>query len=161
MKRSYCIAAAVAVLIVVFAADTFAQRVTGKLEARRPVRGSVHRGEIVIDLQPDLHINSNRPDRGYLIPTSVSFKPVRGVRVISIRYPRAKSKKFPFSPTPMRIYEGVVKIPFAVRIDRGFSGERLILHAQVQYQACTDEVCLSPANMSLTVGLPQRPTYAR
>ncbi len=116
-------------------------------------RGGTTRGSIVLNIPGNLHVNSNRPNSEYAIPTTVSLS-ATGAKVSGAIYPRGKNKKFSFSEDTINIYEGRTVINFNVTVPKNFRGNTVRVRAVVKYQACTDEVCYRP--MTKTINLTAR-----
>jgi DsbC/DsbD-like thiol-disulfide interchange protein len=130
------------------AVNAAAQTVTGSIA--NVSRGGTARGSVVLSIPDGLHVNSNRPDSEYAIPTSVRLS-ANGARVSGVTYPRGKNKKFAFSQVPINIYDGRVVFPFTVTVPKGFKGNTVRVTAAVRYQACTDEVCYPPRTKNITL----------
>jgi hypothetical protein len=116
-------------------------------------RGGTTRGSIVLNIPGNLHVNSNRPNSQYAIPTSVRLTATGG-KVSGAIYPRGKNKKFPFSEDTLNIYEGRTTINFNVTVPKNYRGSTIRVRAVVRYQACTDDVCYRP--MTKTINLTAR-----
>lgn len=132
------------------ASVTPAQTVTGSLADAAVARGGTVKGHIVLSIPEGLHVNSNKPNSEYAIPTSVRITP-EGFRVGPITYPDGTNRKFQFSEIELNVYEGEIIIPFTVTIPKAFRGKTLSVKAVVRYQACTDEVCYPPRNKEIVM----------
>jgi len=141
---SLCLSAATAVV-----AD--AQTVSGYIGNGTAARGKTTRSAVVLSIPGGLHVNSNRPDSEYSIPTAVTVTAAGGASAGRVTYPRGKNKKFQFSPNTINIYEGRVVFPFSLTIPRGFKGNVVRVTARVRFQACTDEVCYPPRTETVTL----------
>ena len=126
------------------------QTVTGAITGGAVGRGSTARGAITMSIPGGLHVNSNRPSSKYAIATTVQITGA-GLRGATVSYPGGKSRKFEFSETPINVYEGTVRFPFAVKIPANFNGNEVRLRAVVRYQACTNEVCYPPRDKDITI----------
>ena len=113
-------------------------------------RGGSARGTIVMDIPGGLHVNSNRPNSEYAIPTTVRLT-APGAKIASIGYPRGKSRRFQFSEDAINVYEGRTVFNFNVSVPANFKGNAVKVRAVVRYQACTDEVCYPPKNKEITL----------
>jgi len=147
MKNAFFITAA---FLVFFCSTALSQTVSGSIAGGSVVRGGSARGSIVLSIPGGLHVNSNRPQSEYAIPTTVRLSG-RGVRVSSVTYPRGRNKKFQFSENLINIYEGRVLFPFRVTVPANYRGDTISIRAVVRYQACTDEVCYPPRNKEITM----------
>jgi hypothetical protein len=136
----------------IFAAGVFsqinAQSITGSIGT--VARGSSTRGTVVMSIPGGLHVNSNRPNSEYLIPTTVRLTTV-GARVSGVTYPRGKNRKFQFSENVLSVYEGRVSFPFRLTVPANFKGNTVRVRAVVRYQACNDEVCFPPKTQEITL----------
>jgi hypothetical protein len=113
-------------------------------------RGGTTRGSIVLNIPGSLHVNSNRPNSQYAIPTTVRLSATGG-KVSGAIYPRGKNKKFAFSEDTLNIYEGRTTINFNVTVPKNYRGNTVTVRAVVRYQACTDEVCYAPKNRTINL----------
>ncbi|HSI87637.1 MAG TPA: protein-disulfide reductase DsbD N-terminal domain-containing protein [Pyrinomonadaceae bacterium] len=138
-------------LMAATAAVADAQTVSGYIGNGTAARGKATRSAVVLTIPGGLHVNSNRPDSEYSIPTSVTVTAAGGARAGGVTYPRGKDKKFQFSPNTINIYEGRVVIPFTLTVPRGFKGDVVRVTARVRFQACTDEVCYPPRTETVTL----------
>jgi DsbC/DsbD-like thiol-disulfide interchange protein len=130
------------------AVETTAQTVSGSIGPL--TRGKSARGTVVLTIPGGLHVNSNRPNSEYAIPTSVRLTATGG-RASRVTYPRGRNRKFQFSESTINVYEGRVSFPFTLSIPAGFKGNTVRVRAVVRYQACTDEVCYPPRNKEITL----------
>ena len=124
--------------------------VRGSIAGGTVTRGQVARATVVLSIPGGLHVNSNRPNSEYQIPTTVRVS-AKGVRVGPVSYPRGKNRKFSFSENTINIYDGRVSFGFNVTVPESFKGDRLSLRVTVKYQACTDEVCYPPKSTAITL----------
>ena len=106
---------------------------------------------IKIDIDEGYHINSSQPLTGDLIATSVSLKKHPQAAITAISYPKGKEVKFQFSPKSLSVYEGSMKIEFAVTIAKDAKAATSNLEIEVKTQACTETLCLSPESHVLSI----------
>ncbi len=125
-----------------------AQTVSGSIGA--VTRGGSTKGTIVISIPGGLHVNSNRPNSQYAIPTTVKITAV-GAKFGAINYPKGKNRKFQFSEDMLNVYEGTVSFSFNFTVPANFKGNVVKVRAVVRYQACTDEVCYPPKTKEVTL----------
>lgn len=126
------------------------QTISGSITGGSVTRGAKARGVITMNIPSGLHVNSNRPSSQYSIATTVRIIGA-GIRSASVSYPRGHDRKFEFSETPVNVYQGTVRFPFAVNVPARFTGKRLRLRVVVHYQACTNEVCYPPKDKEIAV----------
>ncbi len=104
---------------------------------------------VAVRIRRGYHINSNRPNEPYLIPTSLSWdKPP--FRVESVAYPPAEEVRFDFSDEPLSVYSSRIEIvtTFLVRsAPEGLSE----LRGRFRFQACNDKSCLPPKTIPVAI----------
>lgn len=113
-------------------------------------RGGSVRGTVTLSIPGGLHVNSNRPNSQYAIPTTVRVSAV-GAKTGAVSYPRGKNRKFQFSEDTLNVYEGTVFFSFNLTVPANFKGNVVKVRAVVRYQACTDEVCYPPKTKEITL----------
>ncbi|MCX6150002.1 MAG: thioredoxin domain-containing protein [Ignavibacteriales bacterium] len=109
------------------------------------VAGSEVKVSVTVSMDDGWHINSNKPNEDYLIPTVLKIGQAnKKIELTSIIYPKAKELKFDFSEKPVSVYErdititGLLKIPMDA-----IAGKYKILFV-LNYQACNNSTCLPP-----------------
>jgi len=125
-----------------------AQTISGSIGAVK--RGGSVKGTIILDVPGGLHVNSNRPNSEYAIPTVVNIK-AEGAKIGAVSYPRGKNRKFAFSEDSINVYEGRNAFNFNLTVPANFKGNIVRVRAVVRYQACTDEVCYAPKSKEITL----------
>ena len=151
MKRTFSFALVSIALFIATTIAVNAQTVTGSIGDGSLERGDSERGRVVLSIPGGLHVNSSRPASEYAIPTVVTVRGPRGVRVSRVTYPRGKNRKFQFSENLINVYEGRVSFPFTVTVPANFRGNTVRINVAVRYQACTDEVCYPPRTKNLVL----------
>lgn len=131
-----------------FVAGTNAQTISGSIPAVK--RGGSTRGTIVMSIPGGLHVNSNRPNSEYAIPTSVRVSGA-GLKFGAVSYPRGKNRKFEFSESTINVYEGRVTFGFNVTVPANYKGNTIRVRVVVKSQACTEEVCYPPKSREITL----------
>lgn len=103
--------------------------------------------KVVVTLRIDrgFHINANPASQPYLIPTTLSFIDAAPFKII---YPPSIRFKPVFSDEPLDVYEGTVAI--TAFFPSGALEKASPLQAIVTVQACTDRICLAPADLSVS-----------
>ncbi len=126
------------------------QTVTGSIANGTAAKGVAARATIVLDIPDGLHVNSNRPNNEYQIPTTVQAS-APGVKIGTVTYPRGRSRKFEFTDKPINVYEGRTTFTFNVTVPRTYTGNSVSIRVKVRYQACTTEVCYPPKTKEVTL----------
>lgn len=146
------ISSAILTLAIVFLAGNFfetkAQTFNASIGAVR--RGGAAKGTIVMDIPGGLHVNSNRPNTEYAIPTVVKVS-ASGAKTGTVMYPRGKNRKFEFSDDTLNVYENRAVFNFIVAVPKNFKGNAVKVNAVVRYQACTEQVCYPPKSKEITL----------
>ncbi|HEX9961396.1 MAG TPA: protein-disulfide reductase DsbD domain-containing protein [Pyrinomonadaceae bacterium] len=133
-----------------FSQAASAQSISGSIGNGTVKRGGATRGAIVLSIPGGLHVNSNRPNNEYAIPTVVSLSS-REAKVSAVSYPRGASRKFSFSDKPISVYEGRASFGFNVTVPASFKGSVVRIRAVVKFQSCNDEVCFPPKTQEVTL----------
>jgi thiol:disulfide interchange protein DsbD len=110
--------------------------------------------EIELDVLDGWHINSNRPNEDFMVPTVLNLPASPGIEVNAIRYPEAKSVKLSFSETELAVYEDDFDIDLVLVAAPGaLQGQTL--RGTLRFQACNDQICLPPASVAIAIPLPR------
>ena len=127
-----------------------AQTVSGSFANETVRRGTSTSGVIALEIPKELHVNSNKPNSEYAIPTTVRVSG-NGVKLGPVTFPPGENRKFQFSENTINVYEGTAFFWFTVTVPRNYKGKTVDVKAMVRYQACTNEVCYPPRNKEVTI----------
>jgi thiol:disulfide interchange protein DsbD len=96
-----------------------------------------------ITVNPTWHINSNKPNDDFLIPSEITAK-ANGLKLIGINYPKAHELKLSFSEEPVSVYEATsnAKLTFGTSQDAPIGKQKIVI--TLDYQACNDVSCMPP-----------------
>lgn len=110
-------------------------------------------GEVLVLLQitNGYHVNANPPSLPYLKATELELKPAEGISVDFITYPDPLLKKFAFSETPLKVYEGDTQLKVRLKADKKAAPGKHNLSAKLRVQACDDKVCYAPGALDVSV----------
>ncbi len=92
------------------------------------------------------HINSNKPNDDYLIPTTVELKHP-DFQFSNVVYPKVKEYQFGFSDNPVAVYEGEITIAGIIDIPENAQINSYIIPLVFTYQACNDATCMPPKSI--------------
>jgi thiol:disulfide interchange protein DsbD len=114
-----------------------------------------------VAIQPEYHINSDKPLDKALFATSVKFTSSNPALTFGrVAYPPAKMRGFKFTDVKLSVYDGTIYISTSVSLAEDAKGPADI-RAHLDYQACTESTCLMPnaadAESPLGVGTNGRP----
>ena len=98
---------------------------------------------VTVVIDPEFHINANPASLDYLIPTTLNVTSEAPLRVI---YPRPLSFKLKFADRPIDVYQGRIQI---IAVFPASPGRGPHLFGTLTVQACTDIICLPPADLPL------------
>ncbi|HZR84806.1 MAG TPA: cytochrome c biogenesis protein CcdA [Candidatus Binatia bacterium] len=102
-----------------------------------------------VEIAPGFHINANRPDADFLIPTVLTVT-APGAQFDAPSYPDPVAKAFAFSEgKKLLVYDGAIDIRA-----RSASVPTGPIRAALRYQACDEERCLAPRTIDVTLALP-------
>ena len=109
---------------------------------------SVKQGESVsIDLlltvNSGWHINSNKPNDEFLIPSEITAK-ANGIKLVSVKYPAPHEIKLAFSEELVSVYEATqtAKLNFKANANTTIGEQKVLV--TLDYQACNDVSCQPP-----------------
>jgi hypothetical protein len=109
--------------------------------------------QVKLELSDNWHINAHQSNVKDIIPTSIHIDTdYSAAQLNRIIYPESISKRFSFLETPLHVYEGDVIVRASLNID---NSARLnnIIPVIIQFQACNDQVCLAPEELTLRAAL--------
>jgi thiol:disulfide interchange protein DsbD len=105
---------------------------------------------VKVSIQDSWHINSNKPNEDFLIPSQLISKDPR-FPFAKIVYPEAKNLNFEFSEQPVSVYDGDIVMAGLIQIDKNLQLGEYKIPIQLRYQACNDITCLPPTTISDTL----------
>ena len=99
-------------------------------------------------IDPEMHINSNKPHSENLIPTRLVLDLPTDLSVVKTVYPPGKDFSFAFDPNEkLNVYTGEFPITLQLRPANGASAGTFKVHGELQYQACNDRACFPPKKL--------------
>ena len=109
--------------------------------------GSV-RVELRIRVSPGYHINSNKPNSEFLIPTRLKLSPPANLAPGAIVYPEGKDLTFAFSPKEkLSVYSGDFTVRAELRASGSAPAGTYKVPGELRYQACNDRACFPPTKL--------------
>ena len=103
--------------------------------------------DLAAKINSSWHINSNKPNDEFLIPTVVSAKG-KGIKLVKIKYPKPHDIKLSFSESPVSVFEGETKIGLTFQVLESAAVGKQQIEVILDYQACNDVSCLPPNSTS-------------
>ena len=99
---------------------------------------------VTVEIDRGFHINANPASYDYLIPTTLNITNQTPTRVI---YPSPRRFKPKFVEDALNVYEGTIQI--IAEFPTGLLSRNPYLFGTVTAQACTEDICLPPADLPL------------
>lgn len=96
-------------------------------------------------------VHSNTPSYSLFSPVQLMLDNMPGVSVRSVRYPTGVSKSVSFAERPFDVYEGTFHVIAEFDVHEQLAARELNLQMMLNYQACDEEVCVSPAGEAFRV----------
>lgn len=96
------------------------------------------------------HINSNKPNEDFLIPTQIISGDGR-FPFAKIVYPKPKELKFEFTEKPVSVFDGEIIIGGIIHIDKNINLGKYKIPIKLKYQACNNESCMPPSAVTDTL----------
>jgi len=123
---------------------------SGSIQSRS---GNEIHGTVTAKIAGGWHVNSAHPLDSFAIPTVLSFDPA-AAELVSASYPAHIVRSFTFSGgSKLAVYQGTIRIPFTARL----KGEAKTITAKLHYQACNDNICLPPKDVTADIDLTGAP----
>ncbi|MGC8737591.1 MAG: cytochrome c biogenesis protein CcdA [Candidatus Hydrogenedens sp.] len=109
---------------------------------------------IQFQLEPEWHINSNKPLDEFLIPTELTFEENPLIQIKKIIYPASKEVKLSFSEEPLSVFENDFFIGIEIVVLNNAENRGSIeLTGTLKYQSCNDRQCLPPSTIPVKISL--------
>lgn len=133
---------------------TVAPQTSDHVRVVAEVRAGRDGDTVVVGLTIDAgyHVNANPASLDYLIPTTLTFEKLSPTR---IDYPQPVSFEPSFAKQPLDVYEG--KTAVVAFFPHGMLKQRSVIRATVRAQACTEQICLPPSDLAVSVKPSDRP----
>ncbi|MHB8931311.1 MAG: protein-disulfide reductase DsbD family protein [Melioribacteraceae bacterium] len=108
--------------------------------------GSKFKVTLEAHIKESWHINSNKPNDDFLIPSKVTTKSDKAT-LENIVYPKPKELKLEFSEKPVSVFGGDVKFELTFFVDKNASSGKYSIPVKFDFQACNDQTCMPPADV--------------
>lgn len=101
-------------------------------------------------INPGFHINSNKPNSEFLIPTALKLDAPTDIVVGRISYPEGQEMSFPFAPNEkLSVYSGEFTVGVLVRPLHNVVPSKYMFRGRLRYQACDNAACYPPKNLPI------------
>ncbi len=125
--------------------------VSGKVSPEKAIPGSTVDVLVTANIEPEYHVNSNKPTEEYLIPTIVKFEPIENVSFGKINYPEPEMATFSFSEEELSVYQGDVTFSVKLILSDKFPVGKSIIKGTLSFQACNDQNCFAPTDENFEI----------
>ena len=107
----------------------------------------------LLTVEDGWHLNSSQPTFDFLIPTAIDLVLPGGWRLEGVDYPPGVMKTFAFTGgQAISVYDGETKvIARLVAPADATLPDKSVIDATLQYQACSDSICLPPVTTAASV----------
>ena len=116
--------------------------------------GETFKAALILKVQAGYHINDNAPMDEFMIPTALVFDEDPAFEIVEILYPRGRRARFSYSEAELVVYEGEVVLGALVKAKVGCASGPHPLKGALSYQACNDESCLPPKELTFEIAVP-------
>lgn len=124
-------------------------------EIEGPVKsGMVAKLHFQGDVADTWHINGNKPNQDFLIPTEFIISDSDLYRVKEIQYPNAESVTLSFLDEPLLVYSHRFDIIVSLELSENISVQEVPLKGILSYQGCNDKTCVQPEEDEISVIIP-------
>jgi thioredoxin:protein disulfide reductase len=106
---------------------------------------------VKVNIEEEWHINSNKPNEDYLIPTELVLDASLGFKLKEIYYPKPKDLNLSFSEIPLSVWEGEIILGALIEVPSDIKPGTYQVPLTLEYQACNDITCLAPTSISDTL----------
>src|SRR5512141_1654835 len=121
-------------------------------DAVRP--GETFKAALILKVQAGYHINDNAPLDEFLIPTALVIDENSEFEVLEISYPKGRRARFAYSEAELVVYEGEVFLGALLRAKPGIGAGPRTIKGALSYQACNNESCLPPKELTFEIAVP-------
>lgn len=119
--------------------------------------GETRELELVVKIQPGWHISGPEGAAGALFPTRLEISAPPGLEVGEPRFPDPQVKPLAWSESPLPLYLDRISISLPVTASSDLPPGEYRLEGKLTYQACDDETCLLPQELSWELPVLVRP----
>jgi uncharacterized protein len=139
--------------------DSPAVLTVGSVDAKPVAAGDSTRVRITLKIARGYHVNANPAASDFYIPLEVKLADSVGLHAGTTRYPKGKKWRLAGTDEDLLVYGGAVTVDVPVAVVKEAKIGEQMLSGSVDFQACTDELCLMPDSLRFTIKVVvQKPT---
>jgi len=110
--------------------------------------GRAQNFELIFRVGRGYHINSNKPNSEFLIPTVLKISAPTDVAIGRLQYPAGQDFAFDFAPGEMiNVYSGDFSITGVITTTRNVVPGKHRVRGSLTYQACDNRQCFPPKQL--------------
>jgi thiol:disulfide interchange protein DsbD len=132
---------------IIFAQGSDVVKIAVKESSVKVSQGDEFKTTLEITIDQTWHINSQKPNDDFLIPSEITAKG-NGVKLIKVIYPEAHNIKLAFSEELVSVYEGTAYAKLTFRVDKNAPVGKQKVLVTLDYQACNDMTCMPPNDVA-------------
>ncbi|MCZ7611690.1 MAG: protein-disulfide reductase DsbD [Ignavibacterium sp.] len=132
---------------IIFAQGSDVVKIAVKESSVKVSQGDEFKTTLEITIDQTWHINSQKPNDDFLIPSEITAKG-NGVKLIKVIYPEAHNIKLAFSEELVSVYEGTASAKLTFRVDKNAPAGKQKVQVTLDYQACNDMTCMPPNDVA-------------
>lgn len=132
---------------IIFAQGSDVVKIAVKESSVKVSQGDEFKTTLEITIDQTWHINSQKPNDDFLIPSEITAKG-NGVKLIKVIYPEAHNIKLAFSEELVSVYEGTASAKLTFRVDKNAPVGKQKVQVTLDYQACNDMTCMPPNDVA-------------
>jgi thiol:disulfide interchange protein DsbD len=106
---------------------------------------------VKVTVNPSWHINSNKPNDEFLIPSKLSVVSKEKIKLVKVSYPKGEEIKLDISDKPLSVYEGEVTLDALLQVPAEVKPGTYKVVVMFEYQACNNKTCMPPNDASDTL----------
>ena len=107
------------------------------------------RAFLQVSVPEGFHLQSNAPRDPSLIPTTLTFSAIPGIRAEEVVYPKATDFMLQGQSEPLAVFERQFLVGVQFSIAAGTQPGPVEVPARFRYQACNDKLCFAPVVASV------------
>jgi thiol:disulfide interchange protein len=108
------------------------------------------------EVEPGFHVYSLTTPEGGPIPTTIQLAPSPMVRKSVVYQPKPERRNDPTFNVPIELFSGSTDFLIAATLQDAIAEGTQTITAKARYQACSDQICLPPAERSAETGIAVR-----
>ncbi len=112
--------------------------------------GSEFKIAVKVKVDSGWHINSDKPNEDFLIPSQFSID-TSLFKMGKVAYPKAHDLKLEISETPLSVWESEVYVGALVNAPENLAPGKYLLPVYLDYQACNNMTCMPPNTVKDTI----------